>query len=169
MFTNFITRETVVQLPSQQVFSLSINSPSNVNTYGFGFSLDYLLPNNFGISGNLSSDHIHNPNAALVTYFNTPDYRFNIGLNNTGFGYQKRFGFNIQYRWQDSYYTESDFRQGESSAFGTLDGQISYKLTGTHSLIKLGATNILDHYYITQYGNPAIGGVYYVSFGYNIF
>ncbi len=150
-------------------FSVSVNSAQSVYTYGFGLSIDYLLPNNFAISANISTDHIHNPDSTFTTYFNTPAYRFNLGLSNSGFGYQKRFGFSVQYRWQDSYFTESDFKQGDVSAFGTLDGQISFKFPDIRSQIRLGATNILDHYYITQYGNPAIGGLYYVSLGYNIF
>lgn len=150
-------------------FSVSVNSINRIHTYGFGLSIDYLLPNNFAISGNISTDHIHNKDSTFTTYFNTPDYRFNIGLSNSGFGYAKRFGFNVQYRWQDSYYTESDFKQGPVSAFGTIDAQINYKLPSVRSMIKLGATNLLDHYYVSQYGNPAIGGLYYVSYAYNIF
>ncbi len=132
-------------------------------------SIDYLLDHNFAISGNISTDHIHNPDSTFTTYFNTPKYRFNIGLSNSGFGYEKRFGFNIQYRWQDHYFTESDFKQGDVSAFGTLDAEISCKLPSVRSQIKLGATNLLDHYYITAYANPAIGGLYYVSYAYNVF
>lgn len=150
-------------------YSVSVNSANKVSTYGFGVSLDYLLPNNFAINLNVSSDHIHNTDSSFTTYFNTPKYRFNIGFSNSGFGFQKRFGFGLNYRWQDSYYTEADFRQGNVSAFGTIDGQVNYKLPSVRSLIKIGATNILNHYYITQYGNPAIGGLYYVSYAYNIF
>jgi hypothetical protein len=75
----------------------------------------------------------------------------------------------VQYRWQDSYFTESDFKQGPVSAFGTIDAQVNFKLLDAHSMIKIGATNLLDHYYICQYGNPAVGGIYYVSYAYNIF
>ncbi len=151
-----------------QGYSVSLNSTTKIHTHGFGLSLDYLLPGNFSISSNISTDRIHNSDSTFTTYFNTPDWRFNVGLSNSGFGPGKKFGFNIQYRWQDAYFTESDFRQGDVSAFGTIDAQISYKLP-LHSLVKLGATNLLDHYYVSQYGNPAIGGLYYVSLGYNIF
>ncbi|MHA4810243.1 TonB-dependent receptor [Flavitalea flava] len=179
-YQNLIGRVSVIQFgpggpanflltQSYTGYSVSVNSANKIHTYGFGLSIDFLLPRNFAISGNISTDHIHNPDSTFTTYFNTPDYRFNIGFSNSGFGYQKRFGFNLQYRWQDSYFTESDFKQGNVDAFGTLDGQVSYKFPSIHSLVKLGATNILDHYYITQYANPAIGGLYYVSFGYNIF
>ncbi len=178
-YQNLIGRVSVVQFPGDplsfltngayQGYSVSTNSATKVYTHGFGLSLDYLLPANYSIGANVSTDRIHNPDSTFTTYFNTPDWRFNIGLSNSGFGYQKRFGFNIQYRWQDSYFTESDFRQGTVSAFGTLDAQVTYKLLPIHSQIRLGATNLINHYYVSQYGNPAIGGLYYASFAYNIF
>jgi hypothetical protein len=131
--------------------------------------MDYLLPDNFSLSFNASTDRLKNPDSTFVTYYNTPKYRFNIGLANSGFGHQQRFGFGLQFRWQDAYWTESDFRQGPVSAFGTLDGMISYKLPSVRSLIKLGATNMLNHYYVNAFANPSIGGLYYISYGYNIF
>ena len=154
---------------SYQGFSVSVNSANKVSTYGFGASLQFILPNNFSIDVNASSDHIHNPDSTFTTYWNTPNFRFNVGLTNSGFGHQNRWGFGVVYRWQNSYYTESDFRQGPVSSFGTLDAQVSYKLLDIRSMIKLGATNLTNHYYISQYGNPAIGGVYYISYAYNVF
>jgi len=35
--------------------------------------------------------------------------------------------------------------------------------------VKVGANNLLNQYYITALANPSIGGLYYVSIGYNIF
>ncbi len=181
-YQDFIGRVSVVQSTSgnpatinpadpssYQGYSVSLNSPNKVNTYGWGLSVDYLLERNFAITFNVSSDMIHNPDSTFATYFNTPKYRVNVGLSNGGFGWENRFGFNVQYRWQDSYFTEADFKQGQVSAFSTLDAQVSYKCKGIRSLIKLGASNILNHYYVSQYGNPAIGGLYYISFGYNVF
>lgn len=154
---------------SYQGFSVSVNSANKVSTYGFGASVQFILPNNFSIDVNASSDHIHNPDSTFTTYWNTPNFRFNVGLTNSGFGHQDRWGFGVVYRWQNSYNTESDFRQGPVPSFGTLDAQVSYKLLDIRSMIKLGATNLTNHYYISQYGNPAIGGVYYISYAYNVF
>jgi len=168
-YTNFLGRVQGIQLATQEGFSVSVNSPNKVSTYGFGISAGYLLPKNFEATANVSNDNIDNPDPTFVTYWNTPMYRFNLGLANTGFGYNKLFGFNVQYRWQDNYYTESDFKQGPVAAFGTIDALVSYKLPNVHSLIKIGATNLLDHYYTSAYANPAIGGLYYVSFAYNVF
>lgn len=35
-------------------------------------------------------------------------------------------------------------------------------------MIKLGGSNIFNHYYKNAYANPEVGGLYYVSFGYNL-
>ncbi|MBE7173274.1 MAG: TonB-dependent receptor [Williamsia sp.] len=150
-------------------YSVSVNSANTVNVYGFGLGVDYQIRNNLTASFNLSSDNLDNNDPAFATYFNTPKYRFNLGLSNSGFGFEKRFGFAVQYRWQDAFHTQADFKNGDVSAFSTLDGQISYKFPAIRSLVKLGATNLLNHYYQTLYGNPQIGGLYYVSFGYNVF
>jgi hypothetical protein len=51
-----------------------------------------------------------------------------------------------------------------------LDAQISMKLPKmNNSMIKIGASNILNHYYTDAVGNPQVGGLYYVSLGYNVF
>jgi outer membrane receptor protein involved in Fe transport len=176
-YMNLLTRITCVQssngtplgLATPYIFSVSVNSPNSVNTDGWGASLEYLLDNNFYVSGNVFSDEIKNVPAGFKAYFNTPKYRSNIGFGNKGFGHLKRLGFNVIWRWQDSFYNESDFIQGNVPAFSTVDAQVSYKLTPIKSIIKLGATNLTNHYYINASGNPAIGGLYYVSFAYNVF
>ncbi|UAY51027.1 TonB-dependent receptor [Ferruginibacter albus] len=150
-------------------FSVSVNSPNKVNTYGCGISVDYLIGNNYNVSINWSNDNIDNADPTFVTYFSTPQNRANISLGNSGLGRKKVFGFNVLWRWQDAYYTQSDFKQGINTAFSTLDAQVSYKLMKTKSMIKIGATNLLNHYYTTAYGNPSIGGLYYVSLAYNVF
>ena len=168
-YKDFIGRVSVIQLSKGRGFSVSANSANEVSSYGGGIGIDFMMRRGFVLSGNLSSDNIDNPDPNFATYWNTPKYRMNLALSNTGFGFQKRFGFCINYRWQDSFYTEADFRQGDVSAFSTLDAQISYKLTEIRSQLKLGGTNILNKYYKTAFGNPAIGAVYYVSYAYNIF
>jgi outer membrane receptor protein involved in Fe transport len=50
-----------------------------------------------------------------------------------------------------------------------VDAVLTYKVPAIKSLIKAGGTNIFNQYYYTAYGSPKIGGLYYVSFAYNIF
>ena len=171
-YENFLGRRIVIQnpgTPQQQNFSVAINSSSTVKTYGYGASIDWLLPGNFSIGANASTDKITDVPANFVAFFNVPSYRLNISLSNSGFGPEKRFGFNVSMRNQDGFFYESDFRQGNVPGYTTFDAQVSYKFPSIRSLLKLGSTNVLNEYYKTGFGNPEIGGLYYVSFGYNVF
>ncbi len=150
-------------------YSISVNAPGQVKTSGWGISADYLLPKNFSFSGNLYHDQIGDVPAGFVSYFNTPKYRMNLALNNTGFGKDKRYGFSVVYRWQNSFFYEGTFGSGMVDTYKTVDAMISYKLPSTKSLIKVGGSNILNQYYRTGWGNPAIGALYYVSYGWNVF
>lgn len=180
-YQNFLGRTVVLQslVPgdptgvfssnTRRSISVAVNGDNKVSTYGFGVSVDYLLPGNFALNGNVTTDRIHNPDPTFISFFNTPSYRLILGVSNSGFGYQKRFGFNVNMRNQDGYYFESDFRQGDIDGFTTVDALISYKFPQSRSMIKLGGTNIFNQYYQTAFGNPEIGGIYYVSFGFNVY
>ncbi len=150
-------------------YSISVNTPGNVHTSGWGVSAEYLLPKNYSVSGNLYSDVIGALPAGFVSYFNTPKYRTNLAFNNSGFGMDNRFGFSVVYRWVDSFFYEGTFAVGNIPSYSTLDAMVSYKLPASKSLIKLGATNLTNSYYRTGFGNPSIGGLYYISFGWNVF
>lgn len=151
------------------VYSISTNTPGNVKTSGWGASVEYLLPRNFSVSGNLYHDEIGNLPAGFVSYFNTPKYRVNMAFANSGFGKDNRFGFNIVYRWANSFYYEGTFGAGMVPWIRTVDAMVSYKIPSTKSLIKIGATNLFNKYYRTGWGNPQIGGLYYISYGWNVF
>lgn len=180
-YDNFLGRVVVLQAlqpgnpidlfsaSTRRSISVATNSKGKVTTYGFGASVDYLLPGNFVVNGNISSDKIEDVEPGFVSFFNAPSYRLMIGFGNTAFGYQKRFSFNVNLRNQDGFFYESDFRQGNIDGYTTLDAQISYKFPHIRSIVKLGGTNILNNYYKTAFGNPEIGGIYYLSFGYNVF
>lgn len=78
-------------------------------------------------------------------------------------------GFNFIFRFQSEFDYQSDLANGVVPAYKVLDAQISYKLPKVRSVVRLGANNLLNQYYITALANPSIGGLYYASFGYNIF
>jgi outer membrane receptor protein involved in Fe transport len=183
-YTDFLARTEVVQSKSGapltqkdaeggntngQIFSVPINSAAKVKTYGFGIGLDYKLPLNFSLSFNLASDNLTDVPANLVASFNSPKYKLNASFGNTGFGKDKRLGFNFAYRWQDAFYFEGDLANGNIPSVQTLDGQFSYKMPKTKSILKFGATNLLNQYYYDGVGNSFIGGLYYVSYSYNIY
>jgi outer membrane receptor protein involved in Fe transport len=182
-YENFISGVTVLQsrnaaAPSpadvldaskRVAYSISTNSTQKVKTSGWGLSLDYLLPANFSVSSSIYGDQIGDLEAGFVSYFNTPKMRTNVSLNNSGFAFKNRLGFSAIYRYQDSFTYEGTFGVGRVSSFNTLDAVLTYKLPSMKSLLKLGGTNIMNTYYNTAHGSPQIGGLYYVSFAYNVF
>jgi len=182
-YENFISGVTVLQSnnaaapkatdvlfsSSRIAYSISTNSKQKVKTSGWGLSLDYILPANFTISSSVYSDEIGDLEAGFISYFNTPKMRSNVSLSNSGFALKNRLGFSAIYRYQDGFTYEGTFGVGTVSSFNTLDGVLTYKLPAMKSLVKLGGTNLFNTYYNTAHGSPAIGGLYYVSFAYNVF
>lgn len=147
-------------------YSFVINTTNDVKAIGWGLSINYSLWKGFEFSANVSSDQLHNVPSNVVTFFNTPKYRYNIGLGNSDLG--KGVGFNVQWRWQDKVFWEGTFGTGDVPAFGTVDAQLSYKLPAIKGMIKAGGSNFLNHYYRSAFGNPSVGAIYFVSFGYNV-
>jgi outer membrane receptor protein involved in Fe transport len=179
-YKDFLGRKVTVQQSGAAIalsdtlngrrLSIPVNSTDKVKTYGFGLSLDYRLPLNFTIGANMASDILTDVPTNFVAYFNAPKYKANVNLGNSGFGPGKRLGFNVAYRYQGAFLFQGDFATGNLPAVQTLDAQVSLKLPKANkSIIKLGATNLLNQYYYNAIGNAQVGGLYYVSFGYNIY
>lgn len=162
-YKDFLGRIAVLEVSSKNIYSIVVNSENKVKTYGYGLSLSYLLANNFTVSGNFYSDKITDVPKGFVANYNTPPYRLHVGLYNSGFGKNQKIGFAIQYRWQDSFMFENDFANGDVDAFSTLDAQVSCKLLKNKAQLRIGGTNILNHYYKNAFGNPQIGGLYYAA------
>lgn len=174
-YSNFITRRDVVQFPggvpnpnSYQGYSIVVNAPGEVTTFGWGASIDYLLPRGFRLGLNASGDNLEDVPEGFRAFFNAPKVRTNLSLAHDGFGKKKIVGFNLAWRWQDEMFYESDFAQGQLPAYHMLDASLNFRAQQIHSLIKLGANNLFNSYYRTAVGNPSIGGLYYISFAYNV-
>jgi outer membrane receptor protein involved in Fe transport len=175
-YTDFISRRDVGQqidqsggfaLSNIQGYSVVTNAPGTVKAYGWGLSLEYLMPANFIVSGNVSSDILSDVPEGFRADFNSPKYRTNITLANTAFGEEKKLGASVTWRYQEGFFYQSDFATGDIPSVSTVDAQISYRMT--KSVFKLGAANLLNSFYRNGVGNATIGGVYYLSYGYNIF
>lgn len=147
--------------------SFVINSPTPVKVIGYGVGIEYNIFRKYTVSVNAFSDRLKDVPAGLITFFNTPKYRYNLGASNVDF--YKGFGFNINYRWQDKVNWQGTFGSGEVPSYGTTDAMLSYKFSEIKSLFKIGATNIGNKYYRSAFGNPQVGGLYYVAFAYNVF
>lgn len=181
-YTNFIgTRNFVQSLPSagttnpaallssatRQVYSTVLNIPGSPTATGFGIGFDILLNKGYVFKASYATDTLRNVPAGFDSYFNTPRHRYNFGLSNSNV--YKGFGFNVVFRHQSRYFYQATFG-GDMVPFNrTVDAQISYRPAHSKILWKIGGSNILNKYYRSAHGNPMIGGMYYISFGYNVF
>ena len=160
----------------RNVYSMPMTAPLTIKNSGWGIGLDYLLGAGFTLTGNVSQnvllndDEIHEKDPSFVTSFNSPEYRFNIGLSNrdikrTGWGFGLTFRHQTEFLWNGSIGTPAVniARQSMIPAFSTFDAQISKKIPSIKSIVKLGGTNIGSKLYTTGWGNPSVGGMYYVS------
>jgi outer membrane receptor protein involved in Fe transport len=122
---------------------------------------------------NYYSDHMKNSNDENThnVRFNTPSYHLNAEVGNTGFGKNKQISFSATARYKPSYEYEvaGGLGKGEVASSLVIDAQVGYKLIKANSTIRIGATNLTNQYYSTGIANPMIGGMYYVSLGYNVF
>ncbi len=143
------------------------NSTEEVSAIGWGVSAEYQFAKNYSVYGNVFSDELHDLAPGFVSFFNAPKYRWNLGLKNDNV--YKGIGFNIVAKWQDNNYYEGTFVSGTLPYFTWVDAQISYRPAKSKSLWRIGGTNLGNNYYRTGYGSPYVGGVYYISYGYNIF
>lgn len=175
-YKNFFASAAVVKAASPTAamnpltstnFSYSQNSEDVIKASGWGFGLEYQMGKGYLLGANLFSDQLKDVPAGFYAFFNAPKYRANLSLRNDNVCHG--IGFNVIARWQDINRYEGTFVSGTLPAFTWLDAQVSYKIPKTKSIFRLGGTNILNHYARTGYGSPSVGGLYYVSYGYNIF
>jgi outer membrane receptor protein involved in Fe transport len=139
----------------------------DVKALGWGISAEYQIGKGYNVYGNVFSDEIRDLPANFVSFFNAPKYRWNLGLRNENVC--KGIGFNVVVKWQDNNFYEGTFVTGTLPYFTWVDAQISYRPPNTKSLFRIGGTNIGNNYYRTGFGSPYVGGLYYVSYGYNLF
>ena len=167
-YEDFLGRNALYQPGTNQVYSTVVNSSTRVKTHGFGLGFDYQLPNNFTAFLNAYSDVITDVPSGFQSFFNTPKYRLNVGFANSGLGKGKHFGFNAMLHWQDAFLWDGELANGPVNAFTSVDAQVSYRIPKIKSMIKLGGSNIFNHYYKNAFANPQVGGLYYISYGYNL-
>ncbi len=166
IYSDFISAVEIYQNPLATAvkFNVPVNLTDDVKTYGGAFGLDYIL-GKYNLSGNVSYNKISDIPANFINTFNTPELRYNFGFGSREIF--KNIGFNVQYRWQEKFTWNSTFGSGDVPAFGTLDGQVSFKVPSINSTIKFGGSNLLNKYYSTSFGNPLVGAVYYTSITFN--
>ncbi|GAA4469263.1 hypothetical protein GCM10023189_56040 [Nibrella saemangeumensis] len=152
------------------------NTSERIRINGFAISANYALSLGFYVGGNFAQNNLagFTPTAELqYASFNTPKNRYNLSVGKR-IGSSDRLGFNLTYRHQDSFVWETGFNLPTTTAVPlftntivpavrNVDAQVSYKLTGLKSILKVGGTNLFGKPYIQAFGSAQIGSMYYVS------
>lgn len=168
----------LLQPQYRQVYQFPSSSVGKTLTYGWALGLDYALGEGYHLGGNVSVNKLKSFDETILSeggrpFFNTPDYRFNLTVSKSprlsGIGFNVTFRQQPSFVWQSSFVNTPDVNATVVPAFSTLDAQVSKKIKSLKSIIKIGASNLLNTYYYTSYGNPSLGGQYYVSLTFDEF
>ena len=165
-YNGFLASQLLAQnpnTPDEKRFITTISLDQPVSSYGWAVGLDYRMNNNYEISSNVSYNDVNTVlKPGFQIQFNTPDYRFNLSFGNRKL--TRNLGFNLNYRWQNSFLWESSFGVGNIPQIHNLDAQVTYALNSINSKIKIGGSNILNNYYTTSFGSASVGALYYITF-----
>jgi len=147
----------------QSRYRVYTNAKNIYNNYGSSAAITYNFYKGYTISGNVSYNKLQAQTNSdiFLTGFNTPDWATNLSFGNRDFVHN--LGFNLVYKWQDSYLTESPLVTGQVPAISTVDAQLTYQIPAYKASVKFGGTNIFNQRYIQYAGGPTIGALYYVS------
>jgi outer membrane receptor protein involved in Fe transport len=150
------------QVDAGRSWLLSVNSPYTLRSNGIGIGLTYTLLENLMLTGNYNyTTFWGEQDADFLAQFNTPRNHFSIGLGSSNF--KRKFGFNVNYRYQDAFLWQSPYGTATIPSYGVLDAQLNYKLPAIKTILKVGGTNLGGNDYRTNFGAPYVGQIYYVS------
>jgi len=148
-----------------------VNSDGKVPSWGAVVSVAYSVGH--GITPyinytytDLNDNNINNNQVAVLSGFNTPKHKVNIGVNAAHVW--KGLGFTANWKWVDSYQWDSPFADGVVPSYHTLDLQIYYEIPHIYSTVRIGGSNIYNNMHIEAVGSPAIGALYYAAYSFDI-
>ncbi|MFK5972821.1 MAG: TonB-dependent receptor [Flavobacteriaceae bacterium] len=151
-----------------QAYQVYANSLADINSAGGSIGVDVRVLGNFDIGASYTFTELDFDQEAypdFQTNFNTPKHKVKASFGNTTLF--KNFGFNINYRWSDSYFWEATFAEGDVPSYSVMDAQINYTCTKLKSVFKLGGSNLLADEYFQAVGTGLIGSIYYLSWTIN--
>lgn len=147
----------------QDRYRVYTNAKNTYRNYGSALGLTYNFYKKYTVSGNINFNKMKDNESSdiFVTGFNTPEWATSVSFGNREV--VKNLGFNVVYRWQESFLWESPLVTGRVNAIHTFDAQTSYRIPQSKATIKIGASNIFNKKYLQYAGGPTIGGLYYMA------
>lgn len=156
-----------LQSGDYKVFQAYTNADSGVQSYGASIAVASKILNGFDISANYTFADFEQDDPEFRASFNTPKHKVKASFGHTEL--VKNFGFNLSYRWSDSYFWQSSFGDGNIPSISVFDAQLNYTVPKIKSIFKVGAANLSGEEYYTAYGTGLIGTQLYVSWIINNF
>src|SRR5882724_3028811 len=147
----------------QDRYRVYTNAKNTYHNFGSSLGVTYNFYKKFTIGGNVNFNQMksNKTDDIFVTGFNTPKWSTNLSFGNREI--VKNIGFNIVWRWQDSFLWESPLVTGNISAYNTIDAQVNFRIPKLYSTVKIGGANLLNNRYLQYAGGPTLGGLYYVA------
>ncbi|MFZ1688720.1 MAG: TonB-dependent receptor [Flavobacteriales bacterium] len=171
-----------------QVYRVAANAQEQVTTYGVNIGLNYYRDRHvwtFNYSWNRLASGEGDP---IIPAFNTPESKFNIGITGHDLlipGTDKRtFGWGLNYKFIEGYTFEGSPQfTGPLPTYDNLDVQINFSFPEAHTMLKIGASNLLglvplfdpdvpdeerldrawDNEVLMVFGGPRVGRLGYVQ------
>jgi outer membrane receptor protein involved in Fe transport len=151
-----------------KAFQTYTNSPADISSYGATIGMDTKVMGNYNFGINYTFAKFDFDQASDPDYeagFNTPEHKVKISFGNTNI--IENLGFNVNYRWSDSYLYEGTFADAMVDSRSVVDAQINYSIPKWKSLFKIGGANIGGKEYYSVPGTGKIGSQYFVSWTIN--
>jgi len=147
----------------QTRYRVFTNARQTYNNYGSSLGVTWNFFKKYTIITNINYNDIskNKERDVFVTGFNTPNWVTNVSFGNRQVF--KNIGFNVVWRWQQSFLWESPLANGRVPAYATVDAQVTVTVPKMKSTVKIGGSNIFNDRYIQYAAGPTIGGLYYVA------
>jgi len=142
------------------------NSKSTVYNYGASLGLTYRMKKKYLVGANVTYSKLDRTtnNDGLEDGFNTPEWVYNLSFG--GENIFRKVGFNVSYKYQSSYYSQTFLVNGTVERYGNTDAQVNCDVLKNKLNIKIGGNNVFNKYYYSYLGGPSIGAFYYTTFTY---
>lgn len=147
-------------------YQMWVNSAGTVPSWGAVISVSVyagkgITPYVNYTYADLNEKNINSDGNTILSGFNTPRHKFNIGIN--GNKVWKGLGFSANFKWVTSYNWQNPFGDGVVPSFHTMDAQIFYEFEKAYSTVRIGGSNLYNRRRIEAIGAPQIGALYYAG------
>ncbi len=145
-------------------FQVYTNSKAHIGSYGLNIGLNTKVFKKFDVGfiyqwAQFDFDQASDPD--FQAGFNTPNNQIKASLGSVNLF--ENFGFNVNYRWRESYLREATIANELLPATSIFDAQINYIVPKIKSMFKVGASNIGGTEYKAAPGAGYVGSLYYIS------